>query len=125
MTRGVAEDSTPEEVFRGSPLGLELLRGVELMLAGFPPSTMRATKSQVAFRGRRGFAYMWWPARYLTSDVPAVLSIALPRRITSERFKEVVNPAPGVWMHHLELRSMADLDDEVAGWLGEARQVAG
>jgi hypothetical protein len=28
------------------------------MLAEFPPSTMRATKSQVAFRGRRGFAYM-------------------------------------------------------------------
>lgn len=54
MTRMVAEDSTPEEVFRGSPLGLELLRGVELLLAGFPPSTMRATKSQVASRGRRG-----------------------------------------------------------------------
>lgn len=124
MTRGVAEDSTPEEVFRGSPHGLELLRGVELMLAGFPPSTMRATKSQVAFRGRRGFAYMWCPARYVESDVPAVLSIALPRRIASERFKEVINPAPGVRMHHLELHSMADLDDEVPGWLGEARKVA-
>ena len=69
---------------------------------------------------------MWWPARYLKSDVPAVLSIALPRRLEhSRRFKEVVNPAPGVWMHHLELRSIADLDDEVAGWLGEAREEAG
>jgi hypothetical protein len=37
----------------------------------------------------------------------------------------VVNPAPGVWMHHLELNAMADLDDEVAGWLGEARKAAG
>jgi hypothetical protein len=125
MTRGVAEDSTPEEVFRGSPQGLELLRGVELLMAGFPSSTVRTTKGQVAFRGRRGFAYMWWPARYVKSDVPAVLSIVLPQRIASERFKEVVNPAPGVWMHHLELHSMADLDDEVAGWLGEARKVAG
>jgi hypothetical protein len=85
---------------------------------------MRATKSQVAFRGRRGFAYMWWPARYVRSDVPAVLSIALPRRIPSARFKEVVNPAPGMWMHHLELRSFADLDDEVAAWLEEARKAA-
>ncbi|KQR63713.1 hypothetical protein ASF98_12295 [Arthrobacter sp. Leaf337] len=125
MTRGAAEESTPEEVFRGSPLGLELLRQVEGILAAYPPSTMNATKSQVAFRGHRGFAYMWWPARYIRSDVPAVLSIALPRRIDSPRFKEVISPAPGVWMHHLELRSRADLDDEVAGWLGEARREAG
>lgn len=125
MTRGAAEESTPEEVFRGSPLGLELLRQVEGILAAYPPSTMTATKSQVAFRGHRGFAYMWWPARYITSEVPAVLSIALPRRIDSARFKEVVSPAPGVWMHHLELRSRSDLDDEVAGWLGEARREAG
>lgn len=125
MSRGAAEESTPEEVFSGSPQGLELFRGVERILAGLPPSTVRATKSQVAFRGRRGFAYMWWPARYIKSDVPAVLSIALHRRLGSGRFKEVVNPAKGVWLHHLELRSMADLDDEVAGWLGEARKEAG
>ncbi|MEO5321500.1 DUF5655 domain-containing protein [Arthrobacter sp. CC3] len=125
MTRGAAGKSTPEEVFRGSPLGLELLRRVEGILAAYPPSTMNATKSQVAFRGRRGFAYLWWPARYIRSDVPAVLSIALPRRIDSARFKEVVSPAPGVWMHHLELRFLSDLDDEVAEWLGEARREAG
>jgi hypothetical protein len=124
VTRGAEHESTPEEVFSGSPLGLELLHEVEHMLAAYPPSTMKATKSQVSFRGRRGFAYMWWPARYIRSDVPAVLSIALPRRIDSGRFKEVVNPTPGVWMHHLELRSTADLDDEVAGWLGEARREA-
>jgi hypothetical protein len=124
VTRGAEQESTPEEVFNGSPLGLELLHEVEHMLAAYPPSTMKATKSQVSFRGRRGFAYMWWPARYIRSDVPAVLSIALPRRIDSGRFKEVVNPTHGVWMHHLDLRSTADLDDEVAGWLGEARREA-
>jgi hypothetical protein len=125
LTRGASEDSSPEEIFSGSPLGLELLRAVERLLSTLPPSTMRATKSQVAFRGRRGFAYMWWPARYVKSDVPAVLSIALPRRLASERFKEIVSPSPGVWMHHLELRSLDDLDDEVAGWLKEARKEAG
>lgn len=86
MTRGAAEESTPEEVFSGSPQGLDLFRGVERILAGFPPSTVKATKSQVAFRARRGFAYMWWPARYIKSDVPAVLSIALHRRLGSGRF---------------------------------------
>jgi hypothetical protein len=131
LTRGIREDSTPEEVFGGSPRGLELFHAVERLLAAAgpagaaSPAEMRASKSQVAFRGKRGFAYMWWPGRYLKSDVPAVLSIALPRRIDSPRFKEVVNPSPGVWMHHLELRSEQDLDAEVAGWLGQAREAAG
>ena len=95
--------------------GLALCRAVEQMLAVPAPPAIRATKSQVAFREARGFAYVWWPGRYVRSDVPAVLSIALRSRIDSARFKSVVSPSPGVWMHHLELRSEADLDAEVAG----------
>lgn len=125
MPRGVSSESTPEQVFSGSPRGLELFRAVEKMLAVPTPPTSRATKSQVAFRGKRGYAYLWWPGRYLASDVPAVLSIALPRRVDSARFKEVVNPSPGLWMHHLELHSGEQLDAEVADWLREARAAAG
>ena len=125
VPRGVSEDSTPEEVFSGSPRGLELFHAVEAMLAEPTPPAVRATKSQVAFRERRGFAYLWWPGRYLDSDVPAVLSIALPGRIDSARFKEVVNPSPGVWMHHLELHTVDELDREVMDWLREAREAAG
>jgi hypothetical protein len=121
----VSEESTPEQVFSGSPRGLELFRAVERMLAAPTPPTVRATKSQVAFRGKRGYAYLWWPGRYVASDVPAVLSLALPRRVDSARFKEVVNPSPGMWMHHLELHSEDQLDDEVADWLREARAAAG
>lgn len=129
MPRGVGGESTPEQVFSGSPRGLELCHAVERLLATTAPATMRATmratKSQVAFRGKRGFAYLWWPGRYLDSDIPAVLSIALPRRIDSTRFKEVASPSPGVWMHHLELHTVDELDAEVADWLREARENAG
>lgn len=121
----MSAESTPEEVFSGSPRGLELFHAVEELLAGSPPAAVRATKSQVAFRARRGFAYLWWPGRYVDSDVPAVLSIALPRRIDSDRFKEVVNPSRGVWMHHLELRTGDELDAEVLAWLREAQSAAG
>ena len=124
MTRAGGEDATPEDVFSGSPVGLALCRAVENMLAFPVPPAIRATKSQVAFREARGFAYVWWPGRYVRSDVPAVLSIALHSRLDSARFKSVVNPSPGVWMHHLELRSEADLDAEVAGWLQRARDEA-
>jgi hypothetical protein len=78
----------------------------------------------VAFRNRRGFAYVWNPRRHLKREVPAVLSIALPRRIQSSRFKEVAHPSHGVWMHHLELATTDDVDEEVAAWLTEAFNAA-
>lgn len=81
-------------------------------------------KSQVAFRRRRGFAYVWRPGQYVGSDVPAVLSIALPHEVSSGRFKSVVHPSPTVWMHHLELHDVTEVDDQVRGWLVEAHAAA-
>ena len=83
------------------------------------------TRSQIAFRRRTGFAFVWRPGQYVTSDVPAVLSIALPHEVASDRFKSVVHPSTGVWMHHLELREVGQVDDEVRGWLVEAYDDAG
>jgi hypothetical protein len=91
-----------------------------------PDVAVRASKSQVAFRRGRRFAYLWRPGQYLRNpEAEVVLSIALPRQITSKRFKQVVHPAPSVWMHHLEIHTMEDLDNEVAGWLREAADRAG
>ena len=82
---------------------------------------MRVSKSQVALRARRGFAYLWLPGRWLRNPAAdLVVSIALDRRIESPRFKEVAHPARDVWMHHLEVQEPGDVDDEVAGWLREA-----
>jgi hypothetical protein len=53
-----------------------------------------------------------------------VLSIALGRRDDSPRWKEVAHPSPKHWIHHLEVRDLADIDDEVAGWLREAAERA-
>lgn len=90
------------------------------------PFDVRVSKSQVAFRRRRGFAYLWMPGKYLrkpTAEV--VLSIALGRLDESRRFKEVVHPAPAHWMHHLEIHGLGDVDEEVADWLREAAERAG
>lgn len=85
------------------------------------PSTRRTTRSQVAFHRRRGFAWIWAPAMYLTRGAaPLVLSIAAPRRLRSRRWKEVVEPTPGRFMHHLEIRRVRDLDAEVRAWLQTA-----
>ncbi len=112
--------STPQDLFRDSPEGLDLCLAVQDFIAGVVPATVRTTISQMAFRHRRGFAWVWNPRQYLKTAVPAVLSIALPRRVDSARFKEVVHPSPGEWMHHLELHNVNELDDEIAGWIAEA-----
>ena len=99
---------------------------VRSMIERLGPYDVRVSTSQVAFRRRRGFAYLWMPGRYLAKpSAEVVLSIALGRPDRSQRFKEVVQPAPGHWMHHLELDDLDDLDDEVEAWLREAADCAG
>ena len=120
MTGAAGTPSTPEGVFANSPDGLRLCHFVRDAILGAVPATMRTTASQVAFRNRRGFAYGWNPQQHLKTEVLAVLSIALPRRVDSSRFKEVVHPSPGVWMHHLEVNAAVDVDEEVTAWLIEA-----
>ncbi|MGY1747319.1 DUF5655 domain-containing protein [Blastococcus sp. SYSU D00695] len=117
---------TPEGFFAGSPLGVAVLARVTTALETVDDVRVRVSTSQVAFRRRRGFAYLWRPGQYLrrpAADV--VLSVVLGRRDTSPRWKEVVQPGPAHWMHHLEVRAPAEIDDEVAGWLREAADRAG
>lgn len=117
-----AEDSERgvERFFEANPEGLALFRTVEDAVAELGAIESRVTKSQIAFRSRKAFAFVWCPGQYVTSDVPAVLSIALPRLVSSDRFKEVAHPSSRVWIHHLELRDSTQIDDEVRGWLAEA-----
>ena len=118
--------SEPEAFFAGHPFALEVYRRVHSMLAPMGPFEVRVSKSQVAFRRRRGFASLWLPGRYLAAPrAEVVLSIALGRHDPSGRFKEVVHPARLHWMHHLEVRDLAEVDAEVEHWLKEAFDRAG
>ena len=42
----------------------------------------------------------------------------------SPRWKEIVEPAPGRFTHHLELYFADDVDDQVRCWLHEAWESA-
>ena len=87
---------------------------------------IRVTKSQVGFWRKKAFAYAWIPARYLHGKTaPLVLTVGLRRRDPSPRWKEVVEPHPGRFTHHLELYLPDDLDGEAENWLLEAWQQAG
>ena len=122
---GVTEVPRPEDLFEGFPTSLAIYQAVQQAVSGLGQSSCRVTKSQVAFKRRKSFAFLWRPGQYIVSAVPAVLSIALPYELVCERFKEIAHPAPNVWMHHIELESDADVDDEVGAWLAEAYVNAG
>ena len=115
---------TVESFFEGSPDALALYRTIEDVVAQIGEADVQVTKSQIAFRRRKGFAFVWRPGQYVNSDVPAVLSISLPHAVDSDRIKSVVHPSKKVWMHHLELRDLVQIDDEVREWLAEAYECA-
>jgi hypothetical protein len=116
---------TPEEHFAGHPVALAVYAAVR-GLWDDGTVEVRTSRSQVAFRRRRGFAYLWLPGRYLRNPgAEVVLSVVLGRRDDSPRWKEVVHPSPAHWMHHLEVHDVEEIDDEVIGRLREAAERAG
>jgi hypothetical protein len=129
MTRRAArapDPATPEELFAGVPLGTAVLARVREALADAEPLDVRTSRSQVALRRRRGFAWLWRPDRYLERPGAAVvLSFALGRAATSPRLKQVSEVSRRHWMHHLEVEDLAEIDEEVVGWLREAAERAG
>lgn len=117
---------TPEEFLAGHPEAYVVYVRVRELLDRVGPYEVRASKSQLAFRRRRGFAYLWRPAQYLRRPASEVaLSVVLGRRDDSPRWKEVVQPSPHHWMHHLVVEGVDELDAEVEAWLREAATRAG
>ena len=115
----------PMELLDGHPVAVSVYQRLHSCLSDLGPFEVRTSKSQIAFRRKRGFAYLWLPGRYLKNPAAeVVLSIALRRHDRSARFKEVVHPAPRHWMHHLELHGPDEIDEEVVEWLREAIQDA-
>ncbi len=116
----------PERLFADEPGAAEVYHAVRAMLEALGPVDVRTTRTQVSFRRRRGFAYLWLPVPWARRPgVLVVLSIGLGREIASPRWKQVAHPTRSIWMHHLEVQAIADLDTEVDEWLREAYTQAG
>ena len=98
---------------------------VQSAVAECGPATVRVSRSQVGFRRRRLFAAAWVPDQYLRGrHAPLVLSLFLPYRAASERWKEVVEPSAGRFTHHLELTKPEQVDAEVRRLLKRAWEAA-
>jgi hypothetical protein len=115
----------PKDLLDGRDVATAVYERVHARLAELGPFQVSTSKSQIAFRRKRGFAYLWLPGQYLAKpSAEVVLSISLGRHDPSARFKEVVHVAPRHWMHHLELHGADEIDAVVVEWLREAAERA-
>lgn len=115
-----------DEFFEGFESSRPLYEAIAARAIELGNVEARPTRSQIAFVRRRAFAWAWIPDRYLDGGhAPMVLSVALQRRDPSPRWKQVVEPIAGRYMHHLELRAASDVDAQVEAWLREAWSEAG
>lgn len=111
--------------FAESSLGLSAYRRVQELLDALGPCDLRVARTQVGWARRRGFAVLWMPGRWLRRpEAEVVLTITSDHLIHSPRWKEVVDVRPGLVTHHLELRSVDDIDSEVGAWLADAYRAA-
>jgi hypothetical protein len=116
---------TIDAFFAGNPVSRRLFDALQTCVLTTGAVDLRITRSQVAFVHRRPFAWAWMAGRWLgPGHAPLVLTVALRRRDPSPRWKEVVEPAPGRFTHHLELHEDTDIDEEVRSWLVEAWALA-
>ena len=112
---------TLDEFFAGYEESRPLFQALHRAIDKSGQIELAISKSQIAFRRagqRSAFARVWLPKRYLQDrGAPLVLTLGFRYRDTSPRWKEIVEPRPGRFTHHLELWAMTDIDDEVRGWL--------
>ena len=117
---------TLDESFAGWDESRRIFEALRARIEAMGPVKVRVTRIRVAFQQCRAFAWAWVPDRYLRGrHAPLVLTLSLQHRDPSGRWKEVVEPAPGRFTHHLELHSEGEVDDELCGWLREAHAEAG
>lgn len=85
---------------------------------------LRHCRTQTALVRRVQFAWISPPRK--RADAGAVmLSFGLPSRLDSPRILHAAEVAPGRWMHHMLIRSAAEADEELLGWLAAAWALVG
>jgi hypothetical protein len=116
---------TEDEFFAGHSESQMLFQVLCDEIDQIGPTERQVSKSQIAFRRRKAFAWVWRPGQYLRGQTaPLVLTFSFRYRDASPRWKEIAKPRPGYFTHHLELYSANDIDAEVAKWLQQAWKAA-
>jgi hypothetical protein len=97
----------------------DVVRGVVNQLG---PVRIEGMKTQVSFGNGRKFAWVWLPQMWIGNqpEESITLTFALDHRIEHPRIKEVLEPYPGRWTHHVVINVESEIDDTLRRWLRKA-----
>ena|SRR5688572_21706165 len=111
-----------EHLFGDRKAALKLFQHVQHYIEGLGNIKMAVAKTQVSFGTKRKFAWVWLPQMWIKKqpENSIVLTFALDRQVRDKRIKEIVEPTPGKWTHHVVIQDRADFDDKVRSWVLEA-----
>ncbi len=111
-----------ETYFAGYPQQMILFEAIQTMIISIGPVKVEAMKSGINFGTSRKFAWVWLPQKYdlKQPEGSLVLSFGLDRMIQDPKIKQVVNPYPNRWTHHVVISAISDLDESLRDWLNEA-----
>ena len=105
---------------RMGPRARDLYDRFESMIAACGEYHIAPAKTRIAFLGRVRFAGI-----QSLSERGMTCTFALPDPLASDRLARVWEVAPGWWTHRLRITDVAQLDDEVQGWLRESYRLMG
>ena len=113
----LAEDRKAHKLFNLVTKYLISLGGVE--------SATR--KTQVSFKHRRAFAWIWLPQMWIKQQPRGsiTLTFGLDHQVRARRIKQSVEPYPGRYTHHVVITTADEFDAQVKRWLREAHRLAG
>lgn len=118
---------TPDELmfFNSMPEALPLYAALsQRLLAAFPTVLVEVRKTQITFREKYGFAFVSLRRMKGCPKVFLIVSFGLSHRLDAPRIAMAVEPYPNRWTHHVIVGSGEEIDDELMGWLAEARGFA-
>jgi hypothetical protein len=115
------EQGNVNKLFEKYPGALELYLSIQQFISSLGGITIETTKNQVSFGTKRKFAWIWLPQKWVRAPHDSVtLTFALHERLESPKIKEVVEPYPNRFTHHVVITSPGQFDDEVRSWLKDA-----
>lgn len=113
-----------EPFFTGYDLSRDLFETILRYADTLGPVQLQISKTQIALRRGKAFAWVWIPAmhtgRRSPKLAPLVLTLSFDQPHGSPRWKEIVQVSAHRFTHHLEVWRAEDIDAEVRGWLRDA-----
>jgi len=97
---------------------ITLYRHFNALVHDCGPVKIAPAKTRIGFQVRMIFA-----AVNKLSDRGLDAHVVLTRRLESPRFTRIETMTPKCYVHHFRIKSLSELDEEVANWLREAYQV--